>query len=198
MAITDLTNTIWTLNRIPEYTYDGSCNLSQKFINFLSNGNSYTSISVTFEQAYDVEVSYGNTRVFCEDNPGWISSNYEIINITGGADVTNSALISFLETYGTDITEIYLTNNSEISSIADAIRVKGGTSSSLTYPNGFITAIQNLPTGANLQLGKVVTPTVNAQIVGADSGYDGLYNVTVMGMPIQISQNPLTNVVYIS
>lgn len=41
----------------------------------------------------------------------------------------------------------YLTNDTELTSIANAIRTKGGTSAQLTYPTGFVTAIQNIPSG---------------------------------------------------
>ena len=41
----------------------------------------------------------------------------------------------------------YLTNDTDLTSVAAAIRAKGGTSALLTYPSGFITAIQNIPTG---------------------------------------------------
>ena len=41
----------------------------------------------------------------------------------------------------------YLTTDTELTSIANAIRTKGGTSSSLTYPTGFVSAIDAIPTG---------------------------------------------------
>lgn len=41
----------------------------------------------------------------------------------------------------------YITTDSELTSIANAIRTKGGTSASLEYPSGFISAIQNIPSG---------------------------------------------------
>lgn len=41
----------------------------------------------------------------------------------------------------------YLTTDTELTAIADAIRTKGGTSASLTYPNGFVSAINAIPTG---------------------------------------------------
>lgn len=40
-----------------------------------------------------------------------------------------------------------LTNTNELTSIADAIRTKGGTSTTLVYPNGFVSAINSIPTG---------------------------------------------------
>lgn len=45
----------------------------------------------------------------------------------------------------------YITTGSELAGVADAIRTKGGTSAALTYPAGFVSAIQAIPTG--------ITPT---------------------------------------
>lgn len=39
--------------------------------------------------------------------------------------------------------------NSDLTSIANAIRTKGGTSSQLAFPSGFVSAVQNIPTGGN-------------------------------------------------
>ena len=41
----------------------------------------------------------------------------------------------------------YLTTDTELTSVANAIRTKGGTSASLSYPSGFVSAIENIPTG---------------------------------------------------
>lgn len=41
----------------------------------------------------------------------------------------------------------YLTTDTELTSIANAIRTKGGTSAALEYPADFITAINAIPTG---------------------------------------------------
>ena len=40
----------------------------------------------------------------------------------------------------------YTTDSDELTSIADAIRAKGGTSESLVYPTGFVSAINNIST----------------------------------------------------
>ena len=42
----------------------------------------------------------------------------------------------------------YLTNNTDLTKVANAIREKGGTSAALQYPDGFVTAIGNIPTGS--------------------------------------------------
>ena len=45
--------------------------------------------------------------------------------------------------------QVYRAYESELTDIADAIRTKGGTSADLTYPNGFVSAIQNIQTGTD-------------------------------------------------
>lgn len=47
----------------------------------------------------------------------------------------------------------YLTTDSELTSVANAIRAKGGTSAQLAYPFGFISAISNIPTGSSELVG---------------------------------------------
>ena len=41
----------------------------------------------------------------------------------------------------------YLTNTTDLTKVASAIREKGGTSDQLVYPDGFVTAIQAIQTG---------------------------------------------------
>lgn len=86
----------------------------------------------------------------------------------------------------------YKTNTNELTSVANAIRTKGGTSAQLEYPNGFISAIQNIPSGGSVNLqtkSKTYTPTTSQQTetVSPDSGYNGLsqVNVTVNPIPSQ-------------
>lgn len=69
----------------------------------------------------------------------------------------------------------YKTTDTELTSVANAIRTKGGTSAQLEYPNGFITAIGNIPSQSVLQ---EKTATENG-VVTPDSGYDGMSRVTV-------------------
>ena len=57
----------------------------------------------------------------------------------------------------------YLTTDTELESIADAIRAKGATSALLIYPSGFVSAIQAIPTGTT------PTGTIN---ISANGTYD--------------------------
>ena len=43
----------------------------------------------------------------------------------------------------------YLVTDTELTSIADAIRTKGGTSADLSFPTGFVSAINAISTGAS-------------------------------------------------
>ncbi len=47
----------------------------------------------------------------------------------------------------------YLTNTTELTKVASAIREKGGTSDPLVYPDGFVTAIQAIQTGGGTKPG---------------------------------------------
>ena len=58
----------------------------------------------------------------------------------------------------------YLTNTTDLTKVAAAIREKGGTSDPLVYPDGFVTAIGNIQTGG-------ATPGVPGDITFYD--YDG-------------------------
>lgn len=65
----------------------------------------------------------------------------------------------------------YLTNNTDLKKVADAIREKGGTSAALQYPDGFAAAIGEITTGIELSLivsvtsGSVVTATKGATVI---------------------------------
>ena len=57
----------------------------------------------------------------------------------------------------------YLTNTTDLTSVANAIRTKGGTTELLTYPDEFVIAIQAIQTGPELQI--IVTVTSGATVI---------------------------------
>jgi len=75
----------------------------------------------------------------------------------------------------------YLVTDTELTSIADAIRTKGGTSASLTFPTGFVNAIDAIPSGGG---GGVNTCTLtigsdgNVTVSNFDTTPSGDYMVT--------------------
>lgn len=78
----------------------------------------------------------------------------------------------------------YLTNTTDLTKVASAIREKGGTSDSLVYPDGFVTAIQAIQVGAEWQIvvtvdsGATVTATKGSLSVSGIS-VDGTCTLTV-------------------
>lgn len=68
-----------------------------------------------------------------------------------------------------------LTNTTDLTKVAAAIREKGGTSDPLVYPSGFISAIQAIQTGTELQIivsvtsGATVTATKGSKAVSGTS-----------------------------
>ena len=56
----------------------------------------------------------------------------------------------------------YLTNTTDLTKVASAIREKSGTTEQLIYPDGFVSSIQAIQTGAELQI--IVTVTSGATV----------------------------------
>ena len=70
----------------------------------------------------------------------------------------------------------YRVKDTDLESVANAIRTKGGTGASLSFPEGFVSAVQNIPTGGGTTLiAKSVTEngTYNASSDNAD-GYSSV------------------------
>ena len=78
----------------------------------------------------------------------------------------------------------YLTNTTDLTKVASAIREKGSTSDPLVYPDGFVTAIQAIQTGTELQIivtvksGATVTATKGSLSVSGTS-INGTCTLTV-------------------
>ncbi len=79
----------------------------------------------------------------------------------------------------------YLTNTTDLTLVANAIRTKGGTSAPLVYPDGFVTAIQAIQTGITPKLivtvsaGATVTATNGSKTVTGTSDNTGVCTLAV-------------------
>ena len=98
------------------------------------------------------------TLVYDIENDLWDSSSSKTITFSGEPSTlwgTSDAGIyqfyDWLEANATEQTEPevinYLATSTDLISVANAIRTKGGTNSTLSFPSGFITAINNISGG---------------------------------------------------
>ena len=78
--------------------------------------------------------------------------------------------------------------SSDLKDVADAIRTRGGTSATLAFPTGFVTAINELSTVSDTPI--EITPSSSAQTVNIPTGYDGVSDVTVLAVPVDASHEP--------
>lgn len=72
----------------------------------------------------------------------------------------------------------YRVSDTELTSVANAIRTKGGTSADLSFPDGFVSAIGNIPTGGGSTL---ITKSISANgtYAASSENADGYSSVTV-------------------
>ena len=76
----------------------------------------------------------------------------------------------------------YKVSGDDLTTIANVIRTKGGTSAGLSFPDGFVTAISNIPTG---QQPTLVTKSIssNGTYAASSDNADGYSSVTVNVAP---------------
>ncbi|MBO7735551.1 MAG: hypothetical protein J6S67_23500 [Methanobrevibacter sp.] len=99
MTISDLTGTTWVFPDGTELSPGSNLNFA---ITFISNSENYTGIY----SGSDPEIMYyvqNGSHVIVYDQWGnqWTNNAYRTIGITGGTDVTNATLISWLEANAT-------------------------------------------------------------------------------------------------
>lgn len=99
MAVTDLTGTKWYFNQ----TIGGNSQGSN--LNFLSNDTEYQGFQFNGSNTfiYATKGLSGGFHNVWSSNGGWQNEAYRTIEITGGNDATNSALIAWLQANATQI-----------------------------------------------------------------------------------------------
>lgn len=146
MAITTLIGTSWLLSAAgieAAQTAYGDTIIRIEFTSNNSNQNRlycYKQLNVTY-------LDYSGLEVY-NTNDGFSDNAYALIeNISFGTDATSAAAIAWFEAAGTLQPVPLLTTDQELTSIADAIRARGGYPSSnlLEYPAGFVDGIANIP-----------------------------------------------------
>lgn len=80
----------------------------------------------------------------------WADERYRDL-VFGASQVLSDSDYAWLLTWADEVTDdqIYTTQASSLTAVADAIRAKGGTSAPLTYPDGYVAAINNIQTGVD-------------------------------------------------
>ena len=114
-------------------------------VNFISGGIKWQSMYVGDESEGVLE--YGSTTVY--SNNAWTATTYRTVYFVDGVDIDDQDLIMFIEQSATEIPiETKLVNatalDSNLGAIATAIRSKTGDSSTIQYPDGFITQIGSI------------------------------------------------------
>ena len=121
---------------------------------FLGEDCTFTSHSTTYTSMNSVSTSSGMVLRYGTSSTGnayyyslnaWINEDYRTVEFTSAGAVSDT-FYNWLSANATEQTPVitYSTTNTELKSIADAIRAKGGTASPLVYPTGFVSSIDAL------------------------------------------------------
>lgn len=110
-------------------------------IAFTSNGQKFTSIGAVYDGSA-FSLLYGNNEIAID--PG-VGGGYEFYNeayrtITFDTPPTGE-LLTWLQSNATRQVVEYLTTETDLIKVANAIRAKSGTTAKLSFPDGFVQAI---------------------------------------------------------
>lgn len=180
MAITDLTNTTWTINS----SVTGLSANADFSVNFESGGSDYVSISY--------RLMYPSYMLGTNSNNVGQLLNGQTIHIIDGQDVTNSQLITWIGSNATQILPpdiIVSYDGDTIVSLNDSGTEILDTKGTFLTDNITIEYVKPSAPSPSLQ-SKTVSPSTSSQTVSPDSGYDGLSSVTVNAMPSGTAGTP--------
>lgn len=148
-------------------------------IAFTSHGNYYTGIEIgSFPTGNFLRYTISEGGVidiasFTDGSPFvWYDDAYKTLVFD---TAPTGDLLTWLQKNADKYDQEYLTRKSELTSVADAIRAKSGTSDPLVYPNGFVTAIQSIDTTGGL---KPATVTITSSASGDTGNVHGMFIFT--------------------
>lgn len=128
---------------------EASLTLATTNISFTTNNQKATSIGIEHDGSI-VMLIYGGVvdggaefDLSVTSSFEWYNEAYRTLEFD---TATTGELLAWLQKNADMQDKTYLTTTSELKSIADAIRAKGGTTDPLVYPGGFVTAIGALRT----------------------------------------------------
>ena len=118
-------------------------------ISFTSNGQKFTSIGADYDAGSFVILRYDNSEVAGYDTAGgdivYEFDNEAYRKLTFDTPPTG-ALLTWLQTNATRQVVEDLTTETDLIKVANAIRAKSGTTATLSFPDGFVQAINSIPT----------------------------------------------------
>lgn len=121
-------------------------------ISFTSNGQKFTSIGAEYDAGSYIILRYDNNEV-----AGYDTATSEVYEFYNDADrkltfdtPPTGALLTWLQSNATRQVQVveYLTTDTDLIKVANAIRAKSGTTAKLSFPDGFALAISNISTVA--------------------------------------------------
>ena len=118
-------------------------------ISFTSNGQKFTSIGADYDAGSFVILRYDDGEVAGYDTAVG-DLVYEFYNdayrkLTFDTPPTGD-LLTWLQANATRQVVEYLTTETDLIKVANAIRAKSGTTAKLSFPDGFVQAINSIPT----------------------------------------------------
>ena len=121
-------------------------------IAFTSNGQKFTSIAAVYDDSGTFMIlRYDNNEVAGWDiyggGDGFEFENEAYRTITFDTPPTGD-LLTWLQANATRQVQVveYLTTETDLIKVANAIRAKSGTTAKLSFPDGFVQAINSIPT----------------------------------------------------
>ena len=118
-------------------------------ISFTSNGQKFTSIGADYTAGSFIILHYDSNEIAGYDpgagpyEYGFVDEAYRKLTF----DTTpTGALLTWLQANATRQVVEYLTTETDLIKVANAIRAKSGTTAKLSFPDGFVQAINSIPT----------------------------------------------------